>query len=537
MSELYYIAFDESHKPRGKIGVNYKSLKEYLENNGFVCHSFMEFPITRQNLSAYDILVIPCPDFSKFSKDEIEAIYKWVTEDGGGLIMLSHAGGDKGRRSNLSELAEKFGMSFENDQVLDKVHNFGIENMPEVTNFSPPHPITENITSLCYRAGCSLSTFGLQAVPVVISSEEAEPFSSPLVVAAEVENGRVVGCGSYEIFRDKITGGFNHDQHAQFALNMFNWVKTEYRHKIKTGEVQPKYATIPQAQGASQSFGQLGNQMDMSNANAPVMGNVPGAQNNPLQFSSLNINSQITISSKSDLAALLYGLLNEVDVLKKQIQAIIDTVISSEEVSLPPQGDMGAGAGTMVGAASTEGQGQGQGIESPASMSDIEGQSTSEGGLLGDDIKSMPLSPLPPAPPSLKRKVQTQEVGNNQLEQPPQSPQSFSEEGTSQLGDTATPSISSTPEPAQYQDPSSGTLIFEEEEEKPDVNIEEIQAEISTLQGKLSSIKELEDMVERKYKEKKYTEKQYKKQMSRLENDKKKALNRLNELEEIIKKL
>ena len=74
MSELYYIAFDESHKPRGKIGVNYKSLKEYLENNGFVCHSFMEFPITRQNLSAYDILVIPCPDFSKFSKDEIEAI-------------------------------------------------------------------------------------------------------------------------------------------------------------------------------------------------------------------------------------------------------------------------------------------------------------------------------------------------------------------------------------------------------------------------------------------------------------------------------
>ena len=67
----FYVAFDEAHKPRGKIAGNYSHLKEHLENEGFICQTFMEFPITRQNLAPFDILVIPCPDFAKFSGNEI----------------------------------------------------------------------------------------------------------------------------------------------------------------------------------------------------------------------------------------------------------------------------------------------------------------------------------------------------------------------------------------------------------------------------------------------------------------------------------
>lgn len=55
-----------------------------------------------------------------------------MNEDGGGLLLLSHAGGDRGRRTNMGELASQFAMLFENDQVLDEFHNFGIDNMPEV---------------------------------------------------------------------------------------------------------------------------------------------------------------------------------------------------------------------------------------------------------------------------------------------------------------------------------------------------------------------------------------------------------------------
>ena len=101
-----------------------------------------------------------CPDFAKINPQEIEAVKQWVTEDGGGLLLLSHAGGDKGRRSNLSEIAEQFGMAFENDQVLDKTNNLSVEKLPIINSFPTPHPITEGLNSICFRAGCSLTNTG-----------------------------------------------------------------------------------------------------------------------------------------------------------------------------------------------------------------------------------------------------------------------------------------------------------------------------------------------------------------------------------------
>lgn len=311
-NESYNVAFDEAHKPRGRITGNYSHMKEFLEKHGFSCHSYMEFPITRQNLSPFDLLIIPCPDFAKFSTNEIDAITQWVKEDGGGLLCLSHAGGDKGRRSNLSELVEKFGMSFENDQVLDYTKNFELENLPEITNFTPPHPITEGITSLCFRAGCSLSTLGLNVVPVAISNEESEPFSTPLIVTAEVQEGRVVSIGSYEMFRDEIPGGFEHPGHKEFCSNIFAWLKTEYRVKLKSGEIQPKIIIqeVP---------------MQM-NGESPLSG-----ISSKFSESKLNLSSRIVISDKSDLAKLFYGLLDEVTILKDQIKSVIDAIVSSEE--------------------------------------------------------------------------------------------------------------------------------------------------------------------------------------------------------------
>jgi uncharacterized membrane protein len=317
----YYVAFDEAHKPRGKITGNYSHLKEYLESQGFICQTYMEFPITRQNLAPFDILVIPCPDFAKFSTNEIDAIAEWVKEDGGGLLALSHAGGDKGRRSNLSELVEKFGMTFENDQVLDFSQNFGLENLPEITNFSPPHPITEGITSLCFRAGCSLSTLGLNVVPVAISNEESEPFSTPLIVTSEVQEGRIVSIGSYEMFRNDIPGGFEQPGHMEFCSNIFQWLKTEYRGKIKSGEIKPKIAVQKPTVISSGDVSSLS-----------------GVSSYTLNASSkLDLSSQIIISDKSDLAKLFYGVLEEVDVLKDQIKTIIESIVSSEEQILESQ--------------------------------------------------------------------------------------------------------------------------------------------------------------------------------------------------------
>ena len=206
---MIYIGFDEAHKERGNLSTNFKTLSSMLNENGFTCYSYAEFPIARNNLAPFDILVLACPDNAKFSKQEIDIIVNWVKTEGGGLLMLSHAGGDKGRRSNLSELAEQFGIIFENDQVLDKVNNMGVENLPLISNFGFPHPINEDISSICYRAGCSLTISNMSVTPVVSSSADAEPVESPLILSTEMGEGRIVAVGSYEMFRDKISGGIN----------------------------------------------------------------------------------------------------------------------------------------------------------------------------------------------------------------------------------------------------------------------------------------------------------------------------------------
>ncbi len=469
MSQNYQIGFDEAHKPRGRITGNFSELRKFLESEGFVCQIFMEFPITRQNLSFYDILVIPCPDNSLYSEDEISSITKWVKEDGGGLIMLNHAGGDKGRRTNLSELGEKFGMSFENNQVLDKVNNFGLENLPEISNFIPPHPITDGLESICFRAGCSITSFG--SIPVVSSSEEAEPFSSALIVASEIGEGKVVGCGSYEIFRDKIMGGFQTLGHEKLASNIFDWLKTDYRNKIKSGEIQPKFEPIvPTPQEKL-----ILDETDLSQT-SEMTGNESASRR---KFGKFNIESTVKISDKSDLAELLYTLLDEANILKEQIQTIIDNVIASEEQIL----DMQHAADSSV---------------------------VTEQIDLGSIVDEIPLNEIKPL-----------------------------ENETSLLGSNGTESL--TPLPRKITSDNEKKIKKEikkekkkESKKKPVISADEIQAEFQMLQSKMSSIEDLKILVNNKLKDKKFTQEQRDKQMKRLERDENKTLKRIEVLSKLL---
>jgi uncharacterized membrane protein len=340
MSQKQWIlGFDESHKERGKIGTNYTILKKTLENQGLKCFSFTEFPITRQILLSYDIIVFACPDFSKFSPQEIESIKQWVIEDGGGLLMLSHAGGDKGRRSNLTELGEQFGMLFENDQVLDKKNNLGVENLPLFNQFAIQHPIVEGVASICYRAGCSMMSSGAGNSPVVSSGEDAEPFNTPLILAGECGEGRVIGIGSYEMFRDKITGGIGYEHHSKILCNIFQWLQTSKREKIQSKIPVPAEGRSFPIQGSS------------SNVMAPEI------SNNPLDFQgeilpSLNqipigaiprtFSSQVKIISKDSMYKAFEDVLTsfysfkermnaEFDVIKTNLENLMKAIIASEE--------------------------------------------------------------------------------------------------------------------------------------------------------------------------------------------------------------
>jgi len=318
----YNIAFDVAHKPRGKLDENLTELRDFLNANDYICYKFLEAPITRNSLKSFDILVFVCPDFAKISSMEITEIKSWISEDGGGLLMMSHAGGDRGRNSNLSELSQTFGIVFENDQVLDKTYNLGLENMPIVTAFIPPHPITNGISSLCFRSGCSLSLLG-SSISIVSSNETSEPFSTPLICVAEPDKGRVCAIGSYELFRDRVGGGFGNDEHPNLAFNIFSWLVSDYRMELHSSGAIPEIA--PQEETSTTQT------MDYQ---------VPPISSEITERKSVDINFSMKISKKSELIELLKIFQNQIDTIKTTIDKLIRTVSSSEtsitELNEPP---------------------------------------------------------------------------------------------------------------------------------------------------------------------------------------------------------
>ncbi|TXT55520.1 MAG: hypothetical protein BAJALOKI2v1_660005 [Promethearchaeota archaeon] len=311
----YYVAFDIGHKPRGNIDDNYTELRELLDKNEFECHKFFETSITRESLEPYDILVFACPDFAKITRQEILEIEAWVQNDGGGLLLLSHAGGDKGRSSNLSELSELFGIKFENDQVLDEESNIGLENMPIIENFNPPHPITSGVDSICYRAGCSLTVIS-NAFAIVSSNETSEPFSTPLICVSEPEKGRIVCDGSYEMFRDRIGGGLQYESHSKLAVNMFEWLISDYRMEKRDQDLLP----VPEE-------GKEASEMEEVQARGSSLDVKSKTQ------STENFNISLDISNKSELMTLLNQFLSQINTMKNTIESIIYTFSKSDEIS------------------------------------------------------------------------------------------------------------------------------------------------------------------------------------------------------------
>ncbi len=473
---MIYVAFDEAHKERGNLSTNLKSLSSMLNENGFTCYSYAEFPIAKNNLAPYDILVLGCPDNAKFSKQEIDTIVNWVRE-GGGLLMLSHAGGDKGRRSNLSELSEQFGIIFENDQVLDKVNNMGVENLPLITNFGFPHPITEDISSICYRAGCSLTIANMSVTPVASSSADAEPVESPLILSTEMGDGRVVAVGSYEMFRDKISGGYNEGSHAQLLLNIFYWLKTSKREQIRaeggTSIEQNGYQGGNVTEGASlppESGGQL---------QAPQYTTIP-----------LNsYHSDVKITSNAELFKAFEDLLTDFFSFKNRMLKEFENFQTN--------------LSNLVGAV----------IATEETLVNVSRPNTPEA--------SLHLSP----PPSNGASNNVHAEDTNQ-ELNVSTPADYSS-----ITDN---SISLGEEKERFQAEKEAAR---ETELKLKKSKEELDAEIESLGNKMNSIKNLTSFVEKKFSSGKLSKKNYDKQTKKLASDLKKTQIRIDELTQELKNL
>jgi hypothetical protein len=476
----YYIAFDLSHKPRAKIDENFTELRDHLNMNDFICYNYLETPITQDTLRLYDIIVFACPDFAKISPQEILEIVNWVKEEGGGLLLLSHAGGDRGRSSNLTELSEHFGIAFENDQVLDDMNNVGMENLPVITaaHFIPPHPVTEGINEICYRAGCSLTVVG-GAMSVVYSNETSEPFSCPLICVSEQDKGRVCAIGSYEMFRDRTGGGFQQDEHANLALNIFKWLITDHRMEVtEHGTVHHAVAT----QTAS----------EVNNATSPYSTDLSAQRGATIG----RIDASIKFNNKDELLSLLTTYLNQIDVIKQNIENLVKGIDKYgetlfEQPSLQP--------GVVQQEQSTE---QSSSEYYHPAMPAVESELK-----VSSDQGEFAFSALPTKPQTFVEKVEEEKsmkefIGLEPVE--------VKERDTvEKKTDVPMSKIKEPPKRKAKGRPKK----------KPKNEKEELEAELEGLESKLNSVFNLLSFIEKKHESGKIDDKSYEKQTQKLERD------------------
>ncbi|MCF2138606.1 MAG: hypothetical protein K9W44_00955 [Candidatus Lokiarchaeota archaeon] len=493
-------------KCRGKIDSNYKKLAQVLQENNYNPIKFAEFPLSRNNLASIDILVIPCPDNNKFAKSEIQAIKTWVSQDGGGLLLLSHAGGDKGRRTNLSELSEQFGMIFENNQVLDKYHNLGVENLPFIEEFTIPHPINENLHRIVFRAGCSLSATGMNVTPVISSGPKADPFESPLLLACEDGEGRVVAVGSYEMFRDKISGGINQDDHQQLALNIFSWLKTTHREKIKAG-IAPSIPEYPE-------YGS-------NNVNSEISANTISGQSSSIQYQPnlttspgiipKKYESTVKILANEDLINAFEStlkeffnfkqrILNDLNQFETNLALLMKAVLASEKDIIAFK------------------QQQTDSLKQESFK--IENQSS----VTSTDY-STPKATAPKienSPKDILTDIQNEfKIANGTIEREPK------------------PETANQQEPPKSTSPSTKMEVKQtrssiKKQPTQKKSKEDLKKELETLENKLNSIKNLREFVEKKHDEGTLTDKRYEKQIKKLDTDKNTAQARIQEILKIL---
>jgi hypothetical protein len=218
------VFFDQTQNERGRLESTYSELGQLLRNNDFDVEAYTEFMILAKNLKGAEVMVFGCPNSSKIRPAEIDVLQKFVT-NGGGLMLLSLSGGDRGLMNNMSKISGEFGITFENTAVKDDRSNAGLPTMPIITDIVG-HPATEDVSDLLVPSACSLRVTG-KATALAITSETADPGKAAVVAIAEIEKGRVMCVGSYEVFRKG--GGLKHKGNATFALNSFRWLSGEFQ--------------------------------------------------------------------------------------------------------------------------------------------------------------------------------------------------------------------------------------------------------------------------------------------------------------------
>lgn len=217
------LLYDESHK-EPRFEDYYSAFSRYLTNQGGRADVLGAAPITTEHLKGYDVLMISFPQ-EMFSDDEISAIMDFVA-GGGGLFLVGEEGDFNHFKKNLNALSTRFGVTFNDDEVLDPTDRIG-EYYSIIHTFEE-HPITSGVEKFVIYGGCSLKVEGNAKV---LATGDDDSYSTegyykagdypPVLCALEHGSGRVVCVGDGSFFRNNFINEFNN---KQLALNIVNWL-------------------------------------------------------------------------------------------------------------------------------------------------------------------------------------------------------------------------------------------------------------------------------------------------------------------------
>ncbi len=106
--------------------------------------------ISDETLDRCDVLVIKTPT-ARYSKEEIDAVLRFVEQGGGLLLVGEHTNFEKSS-SFLNDITRPLGFTFRHDLL------FGVENPYEQLYVPPrvPHPIVQHLPPMDFAVSCSI---------------------------------------------------------------------------------------------------------------------------------------------------------------------------------------------------------------------------------------------------------------------------------------------------------------------------------------------------------------------------------------------
>ncbi|NHI93243.1 MAG: hypothetical protein EAX96_12155 [Candidatus Lokiarchaeota archaeon] len=186
--------------------------------NGMDCAVFpyVEGPILFENIQDDDILILGCPQ-SKLSSKEIDDIERFILR-GKKVLLISGNLGDSFYNSNLSELARRFDLEFNENQVENYKENEDSPSIIVIRHFESI--IFSNKVYQIIYSGCTINLLENSCKALARSSIDSTPPAAPVIAMSK--NERVYLFGGFNLFIDEPKIGIQSHNNFEFIINFFD---------------------------------------------------------------------------------------------------------------------------------------------------------------------------------------------------------------------------------------------------------------------------------------------------------------------------